>query len=101
MDVEEIQRLLELVEVEFDLDTSDNENVTDNVEQQLEISYTEQNVYSDECDSEDVYSRQCTGRDRKRIWEQTKSKSRSRTRAHSIVAERPGVMIIVKQVKAP
>ena len=31
MDVEEIQRLLELVEVESDLNTSDDENVTDNV----------------------------------------------------------------------
>ena len=31
MDVEEIQRLFELVEVESDLNTSDDENVTDNV----------------------------------------------------------------------
>ena len=31
MDVEEIQRLLKSVEVESDLDKSDDENVTDNV----------------------------------------------------------------------
>ena len=56
MDVEEIQRLLESVEVESDLDTSDDENVTDNVEQQLESSDTKQDVSSDECNSEDVSS---------------------------------------------
>ena len=42
MDVEETQRLLESVEFESDLDTSDDENATDNVEQQLESSDTKQ-----------------------------------------------------------
>ena len=75
MDVEEIQHLLESVEVESDLDASDDENVTDNVEQQLESSDTEQDVFSEECDSDDMSSRQHTGRDCETIWEQTKSKS--------------------------
>ena len=101
MDVEKILRLLESVEVESDLDTNDDENVTDNVEQQLESSDTEQDVFSDEYDSDDVSSRQYTGRDRKTIWEQTNSKSRSRTRAHNIVAEKPGVVGITKASKSP
>ena len=101
MNVKQIQRLLESVEVESDLDTNDNENVTDNVEQQLQSSDTEQDVSSDECDSDEVSSRRYTRRDRKTIWEQTKSKSRSRTRAHNIVAEKPGVMGIAKASKSP
>ena len=58
MDVEKIQRLVESVEVESDIDTSDDENVTDNVEQQLGSSDTEEDVSSDEFDSDDVSLRQ-------------------------------------------
>ena len=56
-----------------------------------------QGISTDEDGSGDVSSEQCTMKDLKTNWKQSKSKPRTRTRAHNIVSEKPGEIGIAKK----
>ena len=76
-DDEKILHLLQSLEDESDLDSTDDKIVVDTVEQQLESSDTEQDISTDEDNSGDMSSVQYTGIDGRTNWKQSKSKSLS------------------------